>query len=107
MSVLIWVSKSTTKWSQFTKQIKRFAEDVIRPLGIELDKMHDPRCYRQGSPLWRGLDQYREIGLVGQDQAYGPRPQPAQRALLHCMVLEDMCRRCRQTSPTPCSTAPP
>lgn len=72
--------------------VKRFAEDVIRPLGIELDKMHDPEdVIAKGSPLWRGLDQYREIGLVGQDQAYGPDLSPAQRALLHCMVLEDMC----------------
>ncbi|MEH6551699.1 MAG: acyl-CoA dehydrogenase family protein [Pseudomonadales bacterium] len=72
--------------------VRRFSEEVIRPLGIELDKMHTPeQVIAADSPLWQGLEQYKELGLVGQQGAYGPDLSPAQRALLHCMVMEEMC----------------
>ena len=72
--------------------VGRFARDVMRPTGVALDKMHDPAdVISKSSPLWQALDKYKELGLVGQQEAYGPDLSPAQRALMHCMVLEETC----------------
>jgi len=73
--------------------VHRFASEVMRPVGVALDEMHDPaEVIAEDSPLWGALQKYRELGLVGQQDAYDPDLSPAQRALLHCMVLEETCR---------------
>ncbi len=72
--------------------VRRFARDVMRPTGVTLDKMHNPAdVIADSSPVWTALEKYRELGLVGQQDAYGPDLSPAQRALMHCMVLEETC----------------
>jgi alkylation response protein AidB-like acyl-CoA dehydrogenase len=43
---------------------RRFGSEVMRPVGIELDDLHDPAdVIAEGSPLWRAFRQYRELGL--------------------------------------------
>ncbi len=43
----------------------RFAEEVLRPVGAELDKLTDPAdVIAPGSPLWPVFDRYRELGLT-------------------------------------------
>jgi alkylation response protein AidB-like acyl-CoA dehydrogenase len=44
--------------------VHRFAEEVMRPLGQQLDKLHDPEeVIADGSPLWGAFDQYDELGI--------------------------------------------
>jgi acyl-CoA dehydrogenase len=43
---------------------KKFGQEVMRPIGIELDKMSDPAdVIADGSPLWDAIKQYRELDL--------------------------------------------
>jgi alkylation response protein AidB-like acyl-CoA dehydrogenase len=43
---------------------RRFGSEVMRPVGIELDDLHDPaEVIAEGSPLWKAFRQYRELGL--------------------------------------------
>ena len=42
----------------------KFAEEVLRPAGTELDRLHDPAdVIAKDSVLWRVFDKYRELGL--------------------------------------------
>ncbi len=42
----------------------RFGSEVMRPIGIELDKMADPAdVIADESPLWDVFKQFRELGL--------------------------------------------
>jgi len=42
----------------------KFAAEVLRPVGIELDRMDDPaNVIASGSPLWGVLDKYQQTGL--------------------------------------------
>jgi alkylation response protein AidB-like acyl-CoA dehydrogenase len=46
------------------KEVKKFAREVMRPIGIELDKLHDPAdVYAEESPLWEVFRTYREMDL--------------------------------------------
>jgi len=43
---------------------KKFGQEVMRPIGIELDKMSDPAdVIADGSPLWDAIRQFRELDL--------------------------------------------
>ncbi len=53
---------------------REFALEVMRPAGIELDRMADPEdVIAEGSPLWNVIRGYREIGLhkAGIPKAFG------------------------------------
>ena len=44
--------------------VKKFGTDVMRPAGIELDKLHDPAdVIAEGSVLWDVFKKHRELGL--------------------------------------------
>jgi len=44
--------------------VRKFGSEVMRPAGIELDKLHDPEdVIAEGSPLWDVFKKYRELGL--------------------------------------------
>ncbi len=46
------------------KEVRKFAMEVMRPVGIELDKMHDPAdVIAKDSPLWNVFRKYRELNL--------------------------------------------
>ena len=46
------------------KEVKTFAKEVMRPIGIELDKLADPAdVYAEGSPLWDVFKTYRDLDL--------------------------------------------
>lgn len=67
----------------------RFAEEVLRPVGRELDRMPDPAdVIAEGSPLWHTFRRYRELGL--DDIAQDPSMEPAARARLGCIVNEEL-----------------
>jgi len=43
---------------------RKFVEEVVRPAGIELDRLHDPAdVIAEDSVLWRVFEKYRELGL--------------------------------------------
>jgi len=43
---------------------RKFVEEVVRPAGTELDRLHDPAdVIAPGSVLWRVFEKYRELGL--------------------------------------------
>ena len=46
------------------KEARRFAMEVLRPVGIELDQLADPSdVIANGSPLWDTMKKYREMDL--------------------------------------------
>jgi len=46
------------------KEVGKFAREVMRPIGIELDKIADPAdVYAEGSPLWDVFKTFRELDL--------------------------------------------
>jgi alkylation response protein AidB-like acyl-CoA dehydrogenase len=70
--------------------VNRFAVEVMRPAAVELDRMPDPAdVIAKGSILWQVFDRYKELGL-GDPSKYDPDLSPADRALLHAVVLEEL-----------------
>jgi alkylation response protein AidB-like acyl-CoA dehydrogenase len=54
----------TEEQQQMRDLARRFGSEVMRPVGIELDDLHDPaEVIAEGSPLWDVFRQYRELGL--------------------------------------------
>jgi alkylation response protein AidB-like acyl-CoA dehydrogenase len=46
------------------KEVRKFAMDIMRPAGIELDKLQDPAdVYAEGSVLWDVFKKFREMNL--------------------------------------------
>ncbi len=70
--------------------VHKFAEDVLRPAGRELDRLADPGdVIAAGSPLWSVFDRYRELGIADLDEL-GDDIDPVARARLRCLVSEEM-----------------
>jgi len=68
----------------------KFAGEVLRPVGRELDRLADPAdVIRRGSPLWGAFERYRELGLDGLDEA-GTELSPLERARARCIVSEEL-----------------
>ncbi len=67
----------------------RFALDVMRPAGLELDRLADPaEVIAPGSVLWDVHDTYRRIGIRELSELEGF--EPAELALLTAMVNEEL-----------------
>jgi len=67
----------------------RFAAEVLRPVGRELDRMVDPaEVIADGSPLWDAFRRYRELGLDA--MAQDPSLDPVAQAHLGCIVNEEL-----------------
>ncbi len=67
----------------------RFAEDVMRPAGIELDQMPDPAdVIADGSVLWEVHEKYRQLG-VNQLSTIGGF-DPDEIVLLAALVNEEL-----------------
>ena len=43
--------------------VRRFASEIMRPVGIKLDKMSPEEVIAEGSPYWAMLAQFAELGL--------------------------------------------
>jgi len=70
--------------------VHRFAEEVMRPAGAELDAMADPQdVIAEGSILWDVFEKHRALGL---DQFAAPEGDltPAQQARLRCIISEEL-----------------
>jgi len=67
----------------------KFAEEVMRPAGVELDRMADPAdTIAEGSVLWKVIDQYHEIGLGA--LVHDTEMQPHAKARLMAVVNEEL-----------------
>ncbi|MBP9591419.1 MAG: acyl-CoA dehydrogenase [Steroidobacteraceae bacterium] len=69
---------------------RRFAAEILRPVGQRLDRLPAEQVVAPGSELWGALERYKALGFQGGAHVDVPDLTPAQRALLHCMVLEEL-----------------
>lgn len=68
--------------------VHRFAKDVMRPLGREIDKMPADQAYLPGSPFWQVLAEAKKAGL---DDTSGMEDlSVAQRARLEGIVIQEL-----------------
>ena len=71
------------------ERVHRFAEDVMRPVGQALDKLHDPEdVIAADSVLWDAFDQYDELG-VETFQREDSELSPVQKARIQAIVCEE------------------
>lgn len=50
--------------NEFVSNVHRFAAEVMRPIGQELDRMQDPAdVIAAGSPLWEAFERYRQLDI--------------------------------------------
>jgi acyl-CoA dehydrogenase len=66
--------------------VHRYAEEVMRPVGIKLDRMTPEEVIAAGSPYWEAREQLLELGL-GVDALLGM--EPAERAKTMCIMFEE------------------
>lgn len=74
---------------QVQESARRFAEEMLRPIGRELDRMADPAEVIAGSsPLWEAFRRYRELGF---DAIAGDTDlDPVEKARLMCVINEEL-----------------
>ncbi|MCG3171545.1 MAG: Cyclohex-1-ene-1-carbonyl-CoA dehydrogenase [Pseudomonadales bacterium] len=70
---------------------RRFATEVLRPTGIKLDRLSAQAVIAADSPLWDVLKQFRALGFAGGAMIDDPSLSPAERALTHCIIVEELC----------------
>ena len=70
---------------------RRFAMDVMRPVGMRLDRMSAEAVIAADSPLWGVIEGYKGLGLGAGAQIDDPDMSAEHKALLHCIVLEELC----------------
>lgn len=67
--------------------VKKFAEEDMRPAGIELDRLADPEdVIAEGSILWAIHDKYRQLGIGGIQM--DPSLDAQEKALLNARINE-------------------
>jgi alkylation response protein AidB-like acyl-CoA dehydrogenase len=74
----------------FRDTVHKFAEEVMRPAGAELDRLADPaQVVARDSVLWGVFDKAREVGLADLE-AGGASLDPLEAARLRCLVNEEL-----------------
>jgi alkylation response protein AidB-like acyl-CoA dehydrogenase len=74
---------------EVVESVHRFAEEVMRPIGTQLDAMSPEDVVAEGSPLWKVFDRYRELGI--EEVRAGSTELSAERqARLGCMIGETL-----------------
>jgi alkylation response protein AidB-like acyl-CoA dehydrogenase len=72
------------------EMVHRFAEEVMRPAGAELDAMPDPQdVIAEDSVLWEVFEKHRALGL-DEFTAPGGDLTPRQQARLRCIISEEL-----------------
>jgi alkylation response protein AidB-like acyl-CoA dehydrogenase len=68
----------------------KFAEEVLRPAGTQLDRLADPsEVNAPGSVLWDVFDKYRELGFDALESA-GQELSPTEAARIRCVINEEL-----------------
>jgi acyl-CoA dehydrogenase len=70
----------------------KFADEVMRPSGIELDRLDDPaEAIAPDSVLWDVFERYRQMGLDAlEGGAADADLGPVERARLRCLISEEL-----------------
>ena len=70
--------------------VHRFADEAMRPVGVELDRLPDPAdVVATGSPLWDVFEKYRQLG-IGRLEADESAMEPLERAALQAAINEEL-----------------
>lgn len=80
----------TSEEREIVDAVHRFAVEVLRPTGQQLDTMSPEDVIADGSPLWTVFDRYRELGVEELRFGGGGELTPAQQSRLQCMVGETL-----------------
>lgn len=68
-------------------QCHKFAEEVVRPAGVALDRLADPAdVVAADSPLWNVFEQYRSLGI----DEFAAEADPLTAARVRCLVNEEL-----------------
>jgi hypothetical protein len=67
--------------------VHRFAEEVMRPVGIKLDRMTPEEVIAPGSSYWDALRQFKELGFGVEGLL---ALEPAERAKTMCILFEEL-----------------
>ncbi len=68
--------------------VHRFARDVMRPIGEQLDKMTPQEVIATGSPMWSYLEQIKDAGII--DLEAIASMEPAEKARLLPLLFEEL-----------------
>ncbi len=80
----------TDQERQIRDTAHRFAEEVMRPAGRELDRLADPAdVIKKESILWEVFRKHREIGLADLETETASLP-PRERSRLRALISEEM-----------------
>jgi acyl-CoA dehydrogenase len=80
-------STLTSEEQDLQQQVHRFAADVMRPIGQQLDRMTAAEVIAAGSPLWSVFTDFAALGL-GVDRFLQYAPE--QMARMMCLAFEEM-----------------
>lgn len=70
--------------------VHRFAEEILRPVGIKLDQLHDPQdVIDKTSLLWETFEKYDALGIDGLN-FQDPDITPEQQARIQAIILEEL-----------------
>lgn len=76
--------------SEIQSTVHRFAEEVMRPAGQQLDKLSDPQdVINKGSLLWDTFEKYDALGVGGLNFE-DSELSPAQQARMQAIILEEL-----------------
>ncbi|SDJ15828.1 Acyl-CoA dehydrogenase [Paraburkholderia steynii] len=67
--------------------LHRFAAEVMRPIGREIDRLPADQAYQSGSPFWQFHQEVAKLGL-GPDALVGL--EPAMAARMEAIVMEEL-----------------
>ncbi|MES2262581.1 MAG: acyl-CoA dehydrogenase [Pseudomonadota bacterium] len=65
----------------------RYAVEVMRPVGMELDRMTPEEAIAPGSPYWQARDKFLELGFGVADML---ALEPEERAKTMCILFEEL-----------------
>ena len=72
---------------EFQQTLRKFAVEVMRPIGIKLDRMSAEDIIAEGSPFWDFHKQYNELGI---SLGMLAEMEPAERAEMFCILFEEL-----------------
>jgi acyl-CoA dehydrogenase len=79
------------EWSEEARMVQasvhRYAEEVMRPIGIKLDHMTPAEAIAPDSPYWEAREKLLKLGF-GVDDLLGM--EPAERAKTMCILFEEL-----------------
>src|SRR5690242_9858699 len=77
----------TSEEQDVQERVHRFAAEVMRPIGQQLDRMSPEEVIAHASPLWEVYRGFAQLGL-GVDRFLKYEPEPMARMM--CLVFEEL-----------------